>query len=269
MSDPELRDPRLDEAYRRLPGDEPPPELDERIRAAARRAVGARPQSLGAHRSWVTRWRVPLSLAASVMIVVTLTLMMQEEDQRVLYSDPASAPPAPATLEDRAVPRAAEEAKRQDTEGASAKPVAPAPKAPAAAQRAPAADAAAPPPAELQKLETRQQRREESPLASPPPAPPAGIVAPAPAPEPAAKALVAPPAAAPSGASDSLSRERGVGERPARALRSAPQAARSPEEWIEEIRRLKAQGRDADAATELAEFRRRHPDYVLPADLAR
>jgi hypothetical protein len=267
MSDPELRDPRLDEAYRRLPGDEPAPELDERIRAAARRAVGARPQSLGAHRSWVTRWRVPLSLAASVVVVVTLTLMMQEEDQRVLHGDPASAPSAPATLEDRAVPRAAEEAKRQDTEGARAKPVAPAPKAPAAAPRAPAADAAAPPPAELQKLETRQQRREESPPASPPPAPPAGIVAPAP--EPAAKALAAPPAAAPSSASDSLSRERGVGERPARALRSAPQAVRSPEEWIEEIRRLKAQGRDADVATELAEFRRRHPDYALPADLAR
>jgi len=45
--------------------------------------------------------------------------------------------------------------------------------------------------------------------------------------------------------------------------------ARPPEEWIEEIRRLKAQGRDADAATELAEFRRRYPEYPLPVDLAR
>jgi hypothetical protein len=52
-------------------------------------------------------------------------------------------------------------------------------------------------------------------------------------------------------------------------MRSAPQAPRSPDEWLEEIRRLRAQGRDADAATELAEFRRRHPDYPLPADLAR
>jgi len=48
MSDPELRDPRLDQAYRELPSEEPPSELDERIRAAARRAVGARPQSLEA-----------------------------------------------------------------------------------------------------------------------------------------------------------------------------------------------------------------------------
>jgi hypothetical protein len=28
-------------------------------------------------------------------------------------------------------------------------------------------------------------------------------------------------------------------------------------------------GRDAEGAAELAEFRRRHPDYPLPADLAR
>jgi hypothetical protein len=52
-------------------------------------------------------------------------------------------------------------------------------------------------------------------------------------------------------------------------MRSAPQVARSPEDWIEEIRRLKAQGRDADAAAELAEFRRRHPEFPLPVDLAR
>jgi len=45
--------------------------------------------------------------------------------------------------------------------------------------------------------------------------------------------------------------------------------ARSPEEWIAEIRRLKTDGREADAAAELAEFRRRYPDYVLPTDLAR
>ena len=194
MSEPDLRDPRLDRVYRELPGEEPPPEVDERIRAAARRAVGAGPQSLAAReRSWTSRWRVPLSLAASVVVVVTLTLMVQEEEQqRALDVAPAlaPAPAAPATLEDRAAPsRAPEEAKRADTE--------PARRAPASAppQRAPAADAAAPPP--------------------------------------------------------------------------APQVARSAEEWIEEIRRLKAQGRDADAAAELAEFRRRHPEYPLPVDLAR
>jgi len=242
MSDPDLRDPRLDQAYRELPGDEPPPEVDERIRAAARRAVGARPQSLEA-RSWAARWRVPLSLAATVVLAVTLTLMVQDEERPALRTGPVlvPAPSAPTTLEDRAAPSpAAEEAKRADT--------------------------VAPPPPQLEKLETRQQRLEERKAAGIPPPP---TVAPAPAakPSPAQPFAVSP--AEPSSASDSLSRERAAGERPARAMRSAPQVARSPEEWIEEIRRLKAQGRDADAAAELTEFRRLHPEYPLPVDLAR
>ena len=270
MSDPDLRDPRLDHAYHELPGDEPPPELDERIRAAARRAVGARPQSLEARqRSWAARWRVPLSLAASVVVAVTLTLMVQEEEHQVLDVAPARAPApsAPAIVETPAPSPAAEAAKRTDAEQPrAAKPAAPTRTTPAELPQAPAADAVASPPPQLEKLETRQQRLEEPKAAGIPPPPRA-------APAPAAKGLASQPSAAspaaPSGVSDSLSRERAVGERPARAMRSAPQMARSPEEWIEEIRRLKAQGRDADAAAELAEFRRRHPEYLLPADLAR
>lgn len=259
MSDPDLRDPRLDQAYRELPGDEPSPEVDERIRAAARRAVGARPQSLEAReRSWVSRWRVPLSLAASVAVVATLTLMMQEEEHREsLRGIPAETPSAPTSLEDRATSRASEAPKPAPAPARSAPP---APEPTRAPPATPMRDAATPPPPQVQKLEQRQDRREE------PPATPASV---APMIAPAAKPAAAPPVAAPSGASDSLSRERAAGERPAREMRSAPQVARSPEEWIEEIRRLKAQGRDADAAAELAEFRRRHPEYPLPVDLAR
>jgi len=268
MSEPDLRDPRLDQAYRELPRDEPPPEVDERIRAAARRAVGARPQSLEARqRSWASRWRVPLSLAASVVVVATLTLMVQEEQRPRFDEAPARGPTpsTPAALEDRAAPsREAEAPKRADTEATrSVKPPAPASSAPVPTERQRAAeDATIAPPPQLERLERREQRLEESPAARVP-ASPMG------APAPAEKALASPPAAAPGAASDSLSRERGVSERPARAMRSAPQGARSPEDWIEEIRRLKAQGRDADAAAELAEFRRRHPEYPLPADLAR
>jgi hypothetical protein len=50
---------------------------------------------------------------------------------------------------------------------------------------------------------------------------------------------------------------------------AAEAKARTPEAWLEEIRRLKAQGRDAEAAAELAEFRKRHPDFALPPDLAK
>ena len=42
---------------------------------------------------------------------------------------------------------------------------------------------------------------------------------------------------------------------------------RSPQAWIEDIRRLKADGKTGEAALELAEFRARYADYVLPEDL--
>lgn len=49
---------------------------------------------------------------------------------------------------------------------------------------------------------------------------------------------------------------------------AAPEAKeRTPEKWLEDIRRLKSQGRTADAERELAEFRKRYPDYALPEDI--
>ena len=80
--------------------EEPPPELDERIRAAARRAVGARPQSLEQQaadekrrRSWASRWRVPLSVAATIVIAATLTVMVQDEERRPRDARGSRTPP--------------------------------------------------------------------------------------------------------------------------------------------------------------------------------
>ena len=42
---------------------------------------------------------------------------------------------------------------------------------------------------------------------------------------------------------------------------------RTPEKWLEDIRKLKTQARTAEAERELAEFRKRHPDHRLPEDL--
>jgi hypothetical protein len=42
---------------------------------------------------------------------------------------------------------------------------------------------------------------------------------------------------------------------------------RAPEKWLEDIRRLKTEGKAAEAERELAEFRKRYPDYRLPEDL--
>ncbi len=74
---------------------------------------------------------------------------------------------------------------------------------------------------------------------------------------------------APAGAaSESLRRDRALGDRPERASRDAS-AIRTPEAWIDHIRSLRAQGREAEATAELAEFRRAYPDFQLPTDLAR
>jgi hypothetical protein len=304
MNESDPRDPRLDAAYRDAATDEPPAAIDERIRATARRAVAAGPQSLeararaDAQRSWVARWRVPVSIAATVVIAVTLSYMVQDDEVRRAQIDGVPSGPAPAQESSAAPPPPAPVAptvKAQETP-ASAAPPAPAKRA------APAADAAAvasrpepvavpfpaSPPAERQapaaggasasadrarenaalakELEQRQAELERrvaeearTPAAQRLQSAPAPAAVPAPAPAPMAK--------------PDPSRERALADRPAGRLEReavsgrAEQKVRTPEEWLEDIRRLKTQGRTEDVAKELAEFRKRFPDYKLPADL--
>ena len=40
-------------------------------------------------------------------------------------------------------------------------------------------------------------------------------------------------------------------------------ATQTPERWLERIAELRSQGKDDDADRELAEFRRRYPDYRI------
>src|SRR5512134_912670 len=93
MTEPEPRDPRIDAAYRDAATDAPRAEIDDRIRAAAHRAVAAGPQSLetraraDARRSWIARWRVPVSIAATVVVAVTLAYMMEREAVQLARRD--------------------------------------------------------------------------------------------------------------------------------------------------------------------------------------
>jgi hypothetical protein len=301
VTDPDLRDPNVERAYRETPRDEPPPELDERIRAAARRAVGARPQGLEQRaaaerrRSWASRWRIPLSVAATVVIAATLTVMVQEEERRP--RDDPGRDVVPSRVEPReaeqgakpVVPEASAPAKLRSAPSAAPAPAAP-PPIPAPKS---AAEPAAPPPQagprpfrEERATEAQQpaaaesapaaagqlEMRRQAPL---PASPPTAAPVPAPAaspplaapPAPAMRPLAKPAQQAPAGAaSEALRRDRTLGDRPERASREAS-AIRSPEVWIEHIRSLRGQGREAEAATELAELRRAYPDLPLPADL--
>jgi hypothetical protein len=81
--------------------------------------------------------------------------------------------------------------------------------------------------------------------------------------------MAAPATGAPPGAA---ARERAAQERPSRLTRedaAKAEAPRAPEAWLVEIRRLRAEGRAAEADEALAAFRRAWPDYPLPPDLAR
>lgn len=82
-------------AYQALDALTPATAMDEAIRAAARRQVGARPMVAG--QSWVKRWSAPISAAALVVLTVSVGLVAIDEQ-------PALAPEA---LQKAVTPRAA------------------------------------------------------------------------------------------------------------------------------------------------------------------
>ena len=85
------------------------------------------------------------------------------------------------------------------------------------------------------------------------------------APEPGVRAPTAPSvqeAPANSAADDAMT-SGAPAPAPNRALARA--AAETPQQWLERIAELRAQDRQQDADRELAEFKRRYPDYQIPA----
>jgi hypothetical protein len=83
------RDARLDRLYREAALEEPPAHLDAAILAAARREAGARPRSLA---STLRKWRVPVSIAAVVVLSASLVTLVKEEGGEPLLSSPPGVP---------------------------------------------------------------------------------------------------------------------------------------------------------------------------------
>lgn len=284
------RDPGLDRLYRAAGGEHPPAHLDAAILAAAHREAGARPQS---RPTALRRWHVPVSIAAVVVLSVTLVTLVNEEGGEPLMQ--ASPPPAPA-------------------EPPGAQPVRPVPALPEAERvRPPAAASATVRPA------PRGEIHAEAPVALGKMADSAaGGVAPVPLQEQGAGAASAPDAAARSqpqpfrdvpvpaeryaaapraasaedvGARAKAAAGRGVAPM---AAAPAPESARAgamaqarkeavadsgkvpvwqgfesepPQKWLERIAELKRQERAAEAEGMLAEFKRRFPSHPLPPGL--
>ena len=216
MNGDDPRDPAIDAAYRAAARDEPPHALDERILAAAHRAVSARPAPAG--RTFAQRWRVPVALAATVVLSATVTLMVYESEQS---PSPSELRGGESLREDRAAPEppAATDMLKKESGAAGSAPsrdLREMPRQSESEARKPKRDARAPgamrdeeasPRQKTQGLSSNEGKRAPAPAAaSPPAAPPAARQAapaqsaPVPAPAaPAAKGFApTPPQAAPA-----------------------------------------------------------------------
>jgi hypothetical protein len=281
MSGPE-HDARLDRLYAHAGREEPAARLDAAIRAAARKAAGARPQPLGAR---LRRWGVPISIAAVVVVSVSLVTLMREQGAGRWDASHSPAPAEPKAAAP-AEPGRAQEKARDRVEPAGRAEVASPQAPPAPGERAGAASSAD------DSLRARG-------LAEPSGAPPrpveetGGGVAPR-APGEAARAATrqAAPGAEALGKKKTEPRAADVPPEPAAALRSAPARAdqgplaapardtserslagnrlsaltkelenEPPESWLKTIERLRREGRRADADALLVEFKRRFPEH--------
>lgn len=72
---------------------------------------------------------------------------------------------------------------------------------------------------------------------------------------------------APSAAAGAAAISGGLSTNALTADRAASKPERTPQAWIEDIRKLMKAGMSEEAGGELAEFKKRYPDYVLPEDL--
>jgi hypothetical protein len=248
--DPDLRDDALAELYRQAARDEPSPRHDAAILAAARAEL-ARPQP-SPRPTWWPRWRIGLSVAATVMLTTSLVLLVQREQARdaAVGEGLAARRQAPAKAE--SAPAAPQEA-----EASKAPPdaLAPAPAAPRSPAARPEQDAA---PA---TQATSRERAAATPPAGALEAPAAKAKRVAPSAEPAPAAAAPSPSPSPS----QEMRRDAQASPPVNAAREA--APRSPEAWLADIRALLQAGRGEEARAALQAFRRSYPDHPLPADL--
>ena len=273
----ERRDEELSRIYRDADGPRPPQRVDDNILAASQRVAGAGARPAGARLA--RRWGTPVALAATVLVTFTLALMVFERESGLDTMAP-KAPRAdrPAKVSPAEPVRAGQLAKSPPAEPRSA---APAPATPSPQAAAPP-DRAKPPTVETALSNERRATGRPARV----PAVPPGIeilrkseeVKPLPDAERAfdAQQSVRPtqaPAAAPAPGANSLresaSTLQGAGAVGGATNRVAVSEAkeRTPEKWLEDIRKLRTEGKATEVERELAEFKKRYPDYILPEDL--
>jgi hypothetical protein len=237
----------LQALYREAATEEPGPSLDRTILAAARDEL--RPAV--APRRQTPRWRSWFAATSAIAVAVlglSLTLRVMDEQERELREEISAGQAAtesasktlPAELPAAAKPASKAPKPILDVPVASSPEAAPAPARPPAAEPLafPAAPAAmAPAPAPPQESMQKSRRAEADELRE-------------------------------THDARETPRDARAGSlaAPASALRKLDVLA--PEAWLQQIRELRAAGRNAEAIQSLARFRGRYPDFVLPDDLA-
>jgi hypothetical protein len=281
------RDPGLDRLYRAAGSEEPPAHLDAAILAAAHREAGARPRAAG---SVLRRWQVPVSIAAVVVLSVSLvTLVKEEGGEQLVPLAPSRLPAPPASDLARTAPAPAEAEQPRPSaslpEHLAVEPRRDAPAAPAAgsglardalgdaagsssgregAGAAKQPDGASRPQPQPFRESAPAERRSAATQASPTedvaavqtPATAESGAAPVPAAKPAAPRLKA-----------SEARKEAAAATDARPPVWQGYDNEPPQKWLDRIAELKRQERVADADAMLAEFRLRFPAHPLPPGL--
>ena len=280
----ERRDDELSRIYRDAEGPRPPQRVDDNILAASQRVAGARRRHAGFR--FARRWGPPIALAATVLVTFTLALMVFERESGL----DAMAPEAPRTDRQAKVLPAEPRADQPGTPSPLVlRPIAPAPPISQVLQRDPVGQgpggstvsrgglgtgqpAFAP---EVPRAPDALRKREEAKPAPAAAAPAASERASVERQPPAQSApelrqqapqATAPPAAGAGGLLESASTVRSAGGF-ASPLAVSEAKERTPEKWLEDIRKLRTEGKTTEVERELAEFRKRYPDYILPEDL--
>lgn len=271
-------DPQVSRLYREFSTAEPSAALDQRVLAAARAALADRPASLR-RQGWWQRWRTPLALTTTLALSLTLALLHERQPGPV-PGERAVDRQLPEVRRDGPGTNAVEQAKPDLPAVPAAAPAAEIIATPATAPASPqpqAKSSVARPSLAVGEHDTRA-RSQVAAEQVPPPADDrqAWSAAPAVAPAEAKRDSLPANRAAKTTSSVAGVREEArldavtpapAAREPASALgKLRAEAARSPVVWLEEIRALVREGKAEEAARQLREFRRLHPDYPLPEE---
>jgi hypothetical protein len=236
---------RLSGHYRAGSTEEPPAHLDAAILAAARREV--------TRSRFARNWHFPASIAAVLVIGVSLALMTSEIEDPLPPLDTSAGVATGEARQAAPAPAMKRESRAR-----------PAPQTGIASESRPSRERSARSDREADTLQNSAAEPADVAAAAP------SIAAPAPAPALKQFEAAAPPesvAEQKSALADSAPGKRATAALRKEAAGSSATPADAPEEWLKRIGDLLRNGNTAQAREQMAEFRKRYPDYRLPETL--